>query len=270
MKYMLLIYDNPHSREIFFGEGGAEMMAEIEAIMTELKDAGELIGTRRAGRSVQHQNGARSGGRPGRHRWAARRGQGAVRRLPAGRLREQRARDRHCRALAECPLRCHGGAAAHGRRRGGSVRPDARVEDVLRDLAPRVLGALVRRYGDFDAGEDAVQEALLAAAVQWPDQGIPDQPVELADRGRRPPPGRSRARRDRAAAARSGRGGTGAGGGSRGRGPRRRPRAHAGRYAHAALPVLPSRALRGLAGRADAARRRRPDDGRDRPRLPRA
>ena len=42
------------------------------------------------------------------------------------------------------------------------------VEDLLRDLAPQVLGALVRRYGHFDACEDAVQEALLAAALQWP------------------------------------------------------------------------------------------------------
>jgi RNA polymerase sigma factor (sigma-70 family) len=48
-----------------------------------------------------------------------------------------------------------------------------RVEDLLRPLAPQVTGALVRRYGHFDACEDAVQEALLAAAVQWPDQGIP-------------------------------------------------------------------------------------------------
>ena len=56
------------------------------------------------------------------------------------------------------------------------MRTDARVEDLLRELAPRVLGALVRRYGDFDACEDAVQEALLAAAVQWPDQGIPVNP----------------------------------------------------------------------------------------------
>ncbi|MQA11882.1 MAG: RNA polymerase sigma factor [Pseudonocardiaceae bacterium] len=39
---------------------------------------------------------------------------------------------------------------------------------MLRELAPQVLGALVRRYGHFDASEDAVQEALLAAAVQWP------------------------------------------------------------------------------------------------------
>ena len=42
---------------------------------------------------------------------------------------------------------------------------DAGVEDLLRQLAPQVLGALVRRYGQFDACEDAVQEALLAAAV---------------------------------------------------------------------------------------------------------
>jgi RNA polymerase sigma factor (sigma-70 family) len=49
-------------------------------------------------------------------------------------------------------------------------------EDLLRELAPQVLGALVRRYGHFDTCEDAVQEALLAAAVQWPDQGVPQNP----------------------------------------------------------------------------------------------
>ena len=52
----------------------------------------------------------------------------------------------------------------------------AAVEDLLRELAPQVLGALVRRYRDFDTAEDAVQEALLAAAVQWPDQGLPANP----------------------------------------------------------------------------------------------
>jgi len=52
----------------------------------------------------------------------------------------------------------------------------ARTEDLLRELAPQVLGALVRRYGHFDACEDAVQEALVAAAVQWPEQGRPDNP----------------------------------------------------------------------------------------------
>ena len=50
------------------------------------------------------------------------------------------------------------------------------IEAVLRELAPRVLGTLVRRHGRFEECEDAVQEALIAAAQQWPEQGIPDDP----------------------------------------------------------------------------------------------
>jgi len=53
----------------------------------------------------------------------------------------------------------------------------ADVGDLLRRLAPQVLGTLVRRHGQFDACEDAVQEALLAASVQWPEQGTPTEPV---------------------------------------------------------------------------------------------
>jgi predicted RNA polymerase sigma factor len=49
-------------------------------------------------------------------------------------------------------------------------------EGLLRELAPQVLSALVRRFGGFDTCEDAVQEALLAAAVQWPAEGPPDNP----------------------------------------------------------------------------------------------
>jgi RNA polymerase sigma factor (sigma-70 family) len=65
--------------------------------------------------------------------------------------------------------------------RGTSWSPDGAVipahgEDLLRQLAPQVLGALVRRYGHFDTAEDAVQEALLAAASQWPAEGIPASP----------------------------------------------------------------------------------------------
>ena len=52
----------------------------------------------------------------------------------------------------------------------------AELGDLLRELTPRVLGALVRRYGDFDLCEDAVQEALLAAAIQWPSEGTPANP----------------------------------------------------------------------------------------------
>lgn len=53
---------------------------------------------------------------------------------------------------------------------------DSAVNDTLRALAPQVLGALVRRYGRFDPAEDAVQEALLKAAQQWPESGIPERP----------------------------------------------------------------------------------------------
>jgi RNA polymerase sigma factor (sigma-70 family) len=56
------------------------------------------------------------------------------------------------------------------------VRTGTKVEGLLRDLAPQVLGALVRRYRDFDSCEDAVQEALLAAATQWPQEGVPRNP----------------------------------------------------------------------------------------------
>src|SRR5258705_282873 len=58
----------------------------------------------------------------------------------------------------------------------GAVNSDRRIGDLLRELAPQVLGTLVRRHGQFDACEDAVQEALLAAALQWPAEGVPDRP----------------------------------------------------------------------------------------------
>ncbi|MGW4797134.1 RNA polymerase sigma factor [Nonomuraea sp. NPDC004297] len=50
------------------------------------------------------------------------------------------------------------------------------IEDLLRELAPQVLGTLLRRHGQFEGCEDAVQEAVLAAAVQWPREGVPDNP----------------------------------------------------------------------------------------------
>jgi RNA polymerase sigma factor (sigma-70 family) len=53
---------------------------------------------------------------------------------------------------------------------------DGGTGDLLRALAPQVVGALVRRYGHVDTAEDAAQEALLAASVQWPRDGLPDDP----------------------------------------------------------------------------------------------
>ena len=54
--------------------------------------------------------------------------------------------------------------------------PEFTHENLLRELAPQVLGAVIRRFGDFGAAEDAVQEALLAATLQWPKEGLPDNP----------------------------------------------------------------------------------------------
>ncbi len=73
--------------------------------------------------------------------------------------------------------------------------------ELLRELAPRVLAALARRGGRFEEAEDATQEALLAAATQWPGQGVPERPLgwlitvgarRLADRARSESAGRRR------------------------------------------------------------------------------
>lgn len=56
------------------------------------------------------------------------------------------------------------------------MRTQPAIEDLLRELAPQVLGTLIRRHAQFDACEDAVQEALLAAAKQWAADGVPDNP----------------------------------------------------------------------------------------------
>jgi RNA polymerase sigma factor (sigma-70 family) len=50
------------------------------------------------------------------------------------------------------------------------------IEQLLRELTPQVIGTVVRRFRDFAAAEDAVQEASLAAALQWPREGLPDNP----------------------------------------------------------------------------------------------
>src|SRR5215469_11108619 len=50
------------------------------------------------------------------------------------------------------------------------------VEDLLRELAPQVLGMVARRYDDFDSAEDALQEAMAQAALRWPAEGVPPKP----------------------------------------------------------------------------------------------
>jgi len=53
---------------------------------------------------------------------------------------------------------------------------DATSEQLLRELAPQVLGSVARRFHDFAAAEDAAQEAMIAAFTQWPEEGVPDNP----------------------------------------------------------------------------------------------
>jgi RNA polymerase sigma factor (sigma-70 family) len=53
---------------------------------------------------------------------------------------------------------------------------DPPIEHLLRELTPQVLGSVIRRFRDFSAAEDAVQEASLAAALQWPRDGLPENP----------------------------------------------------------------------------------------------
>jgi len=55
-------------------------------------------------------------------------------------------------------------------------QPDASIEHLLRELAPQVLGAVARRFRDFSSAEDGVQEAMMAAFTQWPQEGVPDNP----------------------------------------------------------------------------------------------
>ena len=95
--------------------------------------------------------------------------------------------------IAERHREVFGCRRSASRSRAGRRRCDAerdlercRFEAALRDAAPYALGTLVRRYGQFDACEDAVQEALIAASSSWPADGIPDSPrawlTTVADR----------------------------------------------------------------------------------------
>ncbi|MBU3062760.1 sigma-70 family RNA polymerase sigma factor [Nocardia sp. NEAU-G5] len=82
--------------------------------------------------------------------------------------------------------RVSNGSAGTPHRPETTTGAHAEVAYLLRELAPIVVGVLARRFGDFDAAEDAVQEAMLAAATQWPDAGLPDNPrgwlIQVAQR----------------------------------------------------------------------------------------
>ena len=168
----------------------ADLKAHIEFMKRfdeELTDSGELVGGEGlAGPGEAKIVRAGSGRRAGGHRRPLPGGEGVPRRLLDRRRRERRsARTRIAARASAAPgpggvplnmpieVRQVMSAPARGAvsRRGIRSR-----EHLLRELAPQVLGAVVRRFGDFAAAEDAVQEALLAAALQWPREGLPDNP----------------------------------------------------------------------------------------------
>src|SRR5580692_10210967 len=158
------------------GEGGARRRPRrVHRGAAEVRRADHHAG---AGRPVTGRRRVRAQRPAGGHRRAFPGDQGVPGRLLPDRLRGQGAGDRAGGADPGRGDRGPGGrgAAGHVRRRatGGVTAPA--LEDLLRELTPQVLGVLVRRHGQFEGCEDAVQEAVLAAAVQWPAEGVPDNP----------------------------------------------------------------------------------------------
>ena len=153
------------------------------------------------------------------------------------------------------------GRRGRGATAGGAV---ALLEPVFRDEWGRVLANLIGFLGDFDLAEEAAQEAFAIAAERWPRDGRAGQPRRLADDdgpqpGDRPDPPRPHARGEDPAA-RASRGGS-------------RTRLDEQTFPDERLELIftcchPALALEAQVG-ADAAHARRPDDRRDRPRLPR-
>ena len=125
---------------------------------------------------------------------------------------------------------------------------DATSEHLLRELAPQVLGAVARRFRDFSSAEDAVQEAMIAAFTQWPQEGVPDNPTRLVDSGRIPPHDRPGAQRN-CPPPKGNRGREGCG--DHGAPPRDRGRHGSRRHADLVVHVLPSRPHSVLGNRSD-------------------
>ena len=203
MKYMILTYASqrdydgmagkPTGEPVWSAEDFAAMGAFMESFNQELAESGQLVETRGWPRRSSRRRlrpGERRAGGDGR---AVRRGPGGP-----GRLLDRGMRGFDRATEARRPAGRLPGPGGGGQRRGRRPadrrlpgRPGAlsrplggtEVEGLLRRLAPQVLGALVRRYGHFDTAEDATQEALLAAALQWPQDGVPDNPARLADHG---------------------------------------------------------------------------------------
>src|SRR3989440_3877459 len=189
MKYMIMIFGGLgatlENRTPEWITGMHELMMKLD---TELKEAGEVVASRglvdpSQAKTVRFTgvSRCRPTGRSPRSRSPSP-GTGSSRWTRNGRSRSRRRSSRTRGTRWRSGRSC---TAARPRSRdqpdqpgvaAAAVTTDRRIEDLLREFAPQVPGALVRRHGRFDACEDAVQEALLAAARQWPVEGVPDRP----------------------------------------------------------------------------------------------
>ncbi len=179
MKYMLMIYGNEELWSSFAPEDFEQVVTDTNALQAELKASGEFVSAYGVGDQVLAKQVTLVDGSPvvtdGPY-LEAKEYLGSFDIIDVDSL------ERALEIAARVPFARHrSGRGAPADARGPGQRVNAPLppttEDLLRELAPQVLGALVRRYGHFDAAEDAVQEALLAASVQWPEQGAPVNPA---------------------------------------------------------------------------------------------
>ncbi len=179
MKYLMLIYGNQEKWSSIAAEEWPAAIAKQDAFNRKYAQTGELIGAYGLADEVNAKLVRRQGrrcprsptGRTWRRRSTSRASTCWTARTRSGPGRSRRT----CRGPTR--TRSNSGRSCTTRRSISEPTADHRqAEDLLRELAPQVLGALLRRFGHFDLCEDATQEALLAAALQWPREGIPENP----------------------------------------------------------------------------------------------
>ena len=176
MRFMLMIYDNADTRELLTGPEGKDLMAEVEAVMAQLTASGELVGGEALADPSNTRTVARPRGRPGRHRRAVRRGEGAARPATHGRVRD--ASTGPSRSPPRWPS---------ARLRAMEVRPvmDRGWDGDVTRPASRTCCASSRRRcsacssagtGSSTPARTPSRRRCSRPRVQWPGEGVPESP----------------------------------------------------------------------------------------------
>ena len=177
MKYMLLIYDNPDTRETFLGEEGEALMAEVDAIMKELTESGELVGGEALADPSNTQDGPVRDGVP------------AITDGPFVEAKEHLAgylivdcesAERATEIAARWPERAlsrDGGAAGHGHRRRGDVSaPTTASRTCCASWRRRSSARSSAATGTSTRARTRCRRRCSPPPSQWPDEGVPDNP----------------------------------------------------------------------------------------------